>query len=79
VNTAQTSEDSAERNLHGQIVQCLLSAEDQTALLVRVSGSVHDSSMASGRCIDIMAESSAIQQSKTVHGRFLVKLLGFSC
>jgi hypothetical protein len=47
VNTAQTSEDGAERNRHDHIVQCLLDAEDQTALLVRVSVSVQDSSMTS--------------------------------
>jgi hypothetical protein len=47
VNTAQTSEDGAERNRHDQIVQCLLGVEDQAALLVRVSVSVQDSSMAS--------------------------------
>jgi hypothetical protein len=53
VNIAQTSEDGAERNLHDQIVQCLLGAEDQAALFVRVSESVQESPMTSGRIASV--------------------------
>jgi hypothetical protein len=45
VNTVRTSEDTAERNLHDQIVRCLLDVGDRTVLMVRMSARVQKSSM----------------------------------